>query len=171
MDRTSDGRKAWITLKAFYEGEDFLQRIQDESFAILANTSYRGESQRFNFERYVARHLKAHKLLVEADYNHGMGMDESTKIQHLKAGIRVEAGLEHAITTACTTGLFVSFLSAEVEQRKIRKRELKSSANISAVAGDEDHKRSAMPRSRSGDHHNQNKTSEVVDGVRVYGKF
>ena len=37
--------------------------------------------------------------------------------------------------------------------------------------GDEDRKRSAMPRNRSGDHHNQNKTSEEVDGVRVYGKF
>ena len=68
MDRTSNGRQAWLTLKSFYEGEDFQQRLQDEAFSILTNTVYRGESARFNFETYVNRHLKAHELLLEAGY-------------------------------------------------------------------------------------------------------
>ena len=127
-DRSSDGRKAWNILKNFYEGEDFKQRLQDEAFVLLNKSIYKGNSSRHNFESYINRHIKAHKLLLEAGYNEGEGMDNSTKIQHLKGGIRLEAGLEHAITSARTMGLlrgsfqaFVSFLSAEVDQKEARK--------------------------------------------------
>jgi len=89
----------------FYEGEDFLQHVQDEAFSLLSNCSYRGEGSKVNFESYVNQHLKAHKMLLETNYNNGFGMDESTKIQHLKQGIRYEASLEHVLTTARTSGL------------------------------------------------------------------
>ena len=133
FDKTADGRKAWRTLKTFYEGEDFKQRLQDDAFTILNNSIYKGNSNRNNFESYVNKHLKAHKFLLEAGYNNGIGMDDSTKIQHLKSGIRFEAGLEHALTTARTMGMnrgtfqkFVSFLSAEVDQKKVQGIEGKS---------------------------------------------
>ena len=120
-NHTSNGRKAWITLKNFYEGEDFKQRLQDEAFVLLNKSIYKGNSSRHNFESYVNRHIKAHKLHLEAEYNGGEGMDDSTKIQHLKAGICLKAGLEHAITSARTMGLlrgtfqaFVPFLLAKV---------------------------------------------------------
>ena len=135
IDRSSNGRKAWTILKTFYEGEDFTQRLQDEAFSILNSTAYRGETARSSFETYVTRHIKAHKLLIEADYGpQGDGMDDSTKIQHFKAGIKLEAGLEHALTSARTSGLnhgtftqFVSFLQSEVDSKNNRKRELRAS--------------------------------------------
>ena len=135
IDRISNGRKAWKILKAFYEGEDYKQRLQDEAFSILNSTAYRGETARSNFETYVTRHIKAHKLLIEADYGpQGYGMDNSTKIQHLKAGIKFEAGLEHQLTSARTARLyqgtltgFVSFLQSEVDAKNNRKRELRAS--------------------------------------------
>ena len=135
IDRTSNGRKAWKILKDFYEGEDFTQRLQDEAFSILNSTVYRGETARTNFESYVTRHIKAHKLLIEASYGpDNNGMDDSTKIQHFKSGIKLEAGLEYALTSARTAGMiqgtftaFVSFLQGEVDAKNNRKRELKVS--------------------------------------------
>ena len=46
-------------------------------------------------------------------------MDDATMIQHLKSGIKLDAGLEHAMTTARTNKLtqgdfqgYVSFMAA-----------------------------------------------------------
>ena len=171
MDCTSNGRRAWLTLKSFYEGEDFQQRLQDEAFSILTNTVYRGESARFNFESYVNRHLKAHKLLLEAGYNGGSGMDESTKIQHLKSGIKFDAGLEHAITTSRTSGLlrgtfqaFVAFLSAEVDQKQVRKRELKS-LRVSGTRA-----KGCNRRGKDRSSEKNQELSEVVEGKTIYRK-
>ena len=133
IDRTSDGRKAWTILKDFYEGEDFKQRLQDEAFSILNTTAYRGDTARSDFASFVTRHIKAHKLLIEAEYgNNGEGMDDSTKIQHIKQTIKLEAGLEHSLTSARTAGLFkgtftnfVSFLQGEVDAKNNRKKELR----------------------------------------------
>ena len=163
-NQTSNGRQAWITLKNFYEGEDFMQRLQDEAFIILKNTMYRGESAKHRFENYVNRHIKAHKLLVEAGYNDNKGMDNSTKIQHLKSGIKFEAGLEHALTTSRTSGLlrgtfaeFASFLQAEVDGKQDRKRELKSNVNVSKNNTQRNGKKPSVP-------------SETVEGKRVEGR-
>ena len=164
-NQTSNGRQAWITLKSFYEGEDFMQRLQDEAFILLKNTIYRGEAPKHRFETYVNRHIKAHKLLVEAGYNDNKGMDNSTKIQHLKSGIKLEAGLEHALTTSRTSGLlrgsfaeFASFLQAEVDGKQDRKRELKTNVNISKNNAQRNNKKPSSV------------LSEMVDGKRVEGR-
>ena len=56
------------------------------------------------------------------------------KFSILKAGIKLVAGLEHALTSARTAGLnhgtftaFVSFLQSEVDAKNNRKRELRAS--------------------------------------------
>ena len=168
FDKRNDGRRAWNTLKEYFEGEDYKQRLQDEAFGILTSTVYRGESQRYNFSSYVNRHVKAHKLLISADYNidgNGkvQGMDESTKIQHFKTGIKLEAGLEAQLSAARTNGKqrglfsdYVSYLQAEVDAKNLRKKELKSAAptrNVSKI-DHESNKSNSM-------------TSQVVDGKRV----
>lgn len=102
----------------------------------------RGESLRYDFESYVNRHIKAHKLLIEAEYNKDSvtgevrGMDESTKIQHFKSGVKLEAGLETQLSAARTLNKhrssfadYVSYLQAEVNAKNQRKKELKSGGN------------------------------------------
>ena len=113
---------------------------QDEAFAILKNTIYKGESNKHKFEYYANKHIRAHKLLVESVYNNGHGMDDATKIQHLKSEIKIEASLEHALTTSRTSGLlrgtfteFVSFLQAEVNEMQSRRRELRTNININKM--------------------------------------
>ena len=175
-DKTSNGRKAWQVLKMFYEGEDFKQRLQDEAFSILNHTIYRGESLRYDFESYVNRHIKAHKLLIEAEYNKDSktgevrGMDESTKIQHFKTGVKLEAGLETQLSAARTLNKhkstfadYVSYLQAEVNAKNQRKKELKSSGsprqrNISKVDYEKKNKNGNKPRWK------------MVDGKRIEAK-
>lgn len=143
FNSTANGRKAYLTLKTFYEGEDFHQRLQDQAFAIFKNTIYKGSTQKWKFDNYVRKHITAHKLLIEAEYNKDpvsgevKGMDDSTKIQHLKGGIKPEANLEYALSLARTSGItkktfteFVSYLQAEVTAMENRKSELRAGLSV-----------------------------------------
>ena len=174
-DKTSNGRKAWQILKKFYEGEDFLQRLQDEAFSILSNTIYRGESPRYTFESYVDRHMKAHKLLVDAGYNQDpttdkvLGMDDSTKIQHFRAGIKLDAGLEQQLSAARTNNKhrstfadYVSFLQAEVDIKNQRKKELKTNNSSKRAVAKVEHGKNSNKGKKS--------RSRFVDGKRVESK-
>ena len=139
-----NGKAAVASLGKYYEGEDFVERNIEQAFAALSNTFYKGEHKNFNFEKYVGVHLEAHRLLNEASYNNGNGMDDATKIQHLKSGIKMDAGLEHAMTTARTNKLaagdfqgYVSFMAAEVDVKSQRLKQLNSSRSrmISGLRG------------------------------------
>ena len=174
-DSTSNGRGAWITLKTFYEGEDFTQRLEDEAFSILSHTNYKGETTRFNFEQFVNRHLKAHKLLLEAGYNNSQGMDESTKIQHLKRGIKAEAGLEHALSSSRTNGLLrgtfqalVSFLAAEVHEKRARKEELGSRVRVAEINSKSNIN---YKKGRNTKVDLRGKLNEIVEGKRIESRL
>ena len=74
-------------------------------------------------------------MLEDAKYNNGAGMDDSTKIQHFKTGIKSDANLEVALTQLRSQpGLYATFtavstfLSAEVDHKQIRRTQLKSNS-------------------------------------------
>ena len=171
-DKTSNGHKAWTLLTNFYEGEDFQTRMKDSAFSKMLQTFYRGDSIRFSFEKYVAVHKQAHKMLEDSQYNDGHGLDDSTKCHHFIAGIKEQAGLEHALCTARSNPKYrdftslVSFLSAEVDHRNLRRQQLKSGRNkdrnVSGVRGDKDKKNKGNKTN--------NFPSKTVDGKVVYGK-
>ena len=126
FSRGKNGRQAYMTLLAYYEGEDFKERSVERAFSTMDSCAYRGEKARFSWEKYVNIHLTAHKDLAKSNYNAGAGLDEATKIQHLKRGIKPEAGLEHALTTArgqaalqASFQRLVNFLTAEVDNKNI----------------------------------------------------
>ena len=70
-----DGKRAWKALSSFHEGENFIQKTQDEAMSILSSTYYKGEARNFGFEDYINKYLNAHKKLSEVGYNNGLGMD------------------------------------------------------------------------------------------------
>ena len=99
------------------------------------NTWYKGETNKFNFEKYTNIHKSAHKMLEDAGYNGGTGMDDSTKTQHFKSGIKTDTGLENALTTLRSQpGVYntfttvVNFLKAEVEHKQIRRTQLRNTS-------------------------------------------
>jgi hypothetical protein len=140
-NNSKNGRAAWNSLKTFYEGEDFQQRNRELAFTKLSTTFYRGETHRFNFEKYIAIHKEAHKQLEDAGYNGGVGLDDETKVQHFKTGIKVEAQLEHAISAARANPMyhgfdqFVSYMSAEVDHKALRKSQMRTARerNVSSI--------------------------------------
>ena len=131
-NNSKNGRAAWNSLKVFYEGEDFQQRNRELAFTKLSTTFYRGETHRFSFKKYVAIHKEAHKQLEDAGYNGGAGLDDETKVQHFKTGIKLKAQLGHAISAAQANPLyhgfdqFVSYMSAEVDHKTLRKKQMKT---------------------------------------------
>ena len=87
-DTKSDGRQAWLSLRQFYEGEDFIERTRESAFARIRSTFYKGETSKFDFEKYINVHKTAHKMLQDCNFNNGSDLDDATKIQHFMSGIR-----------------------------------------------------------------------------------
>ena len=179
-ERSRDGRRAWTAIKAYFEGEDFVQRTQDQAMATLSNTYYRGETKNFKFEDYVNAHLTAHKKLLQVGYNAGNGMDEATKVHHFKTNILPSADLEGAISLARlkereSFTVYVAFLSTEVDFRSARKKQMVKTGkdrNVSAVkSNDTGKKRSGQSQSRRRSNNLGPVLFEVVGGKRVESKM
>lgn len=119
--------------------------MKNIAFTKLANTFYQGETGRFKFEEYVNVHKQAHRTLLDADYNKGREMDDATKAQHFKTGIKLEAGLETQLSNVRSNPQylifpnFVLYLAAEVEHKTIRCKESKPSNRERNVSFDKDH--------------------------------
>ena len=71
-------------------------------------------------------------MLQEAECNAGKGMDDDTKIQHFKNGIKVEAGIEYALiqmrahaTNYATFTQVTTFLSGEIQHKQLRRAQIK----------------------------------------------
>ena len=114
-------------------------------------------------------------MLEDAGYNNGLGMDDATKIQHFKHGIRESAGLEVALTQTRANVAYkrfdhlVSFLTAEVDHKSNRKKQLNSSKDrrvSSYKAGG----RGNDNKNRQKGGKSNNSLSKVVDGRTLYAK-
>ena len=87
----SNGRRAWnITI---LWGCRLHAKTSGRNIHYIKNTVYKGESNKQKFEYYANKCIKVHKLLVGSGYNNDIGLDDATKIQHLKSRIKIEASL------------------------------------------------------------------------------
>ena len=50
----------------------------------LSCSSYSGEKQNVNFEKYVNLHLTSHRKLEESGHNEGLGLTDDMKIQYFE---------------------------------------------------------------------------------------
>ena len=162
---SNNGRGAWLALKQFYEGQDFQARLKEQAFNKILHTFYRGDTHRFNFEKYIAVHKEAHKHLEDSGYNEGSGLDESTKCHHFISGIKESAGLEHALTAARSNPQYrdyislTSYLTSEVDHRNLRKQQLKK-GNDRTISG--------VEKTKSKD--NSKFKSKFIGGKKVFAK-
>ena len=142
--RQEDGRKAWEALRAYYEGEDYINRTMQECLTKVRTMYYRGDTPRFNFEKFIDRQKECYKRLRDVGYNNGLGLDDALKCLNLKQMILPEAQLENALSLAHTQGLFngdfdnlVHFLKDEVDEMTIRRTQVRAnrSHRVSSVCG------------------------------------
>ena len=141
------GCNAWNALIVFYEGENYLKNLREIAFNKLQNTFYCGETNRFTFENYINIHKQAHKMLQDAQFSDGAGLDNSMKVQYFRAGIKAEAGIEVALSTSRSNAQYddfdalISYLASEVEHHKMRKAQLHNSVKrVSGVQRCNNHK-------------------------------
>ena len=177
--RTKNGRGAWQALVTFYEGEDFRQNQRETAFMKLQSTFYRGETNRFNFEKYVSIHKYCHKMLEDAQFNNGSGLDDESKMTYFRNGIQSVADLDIPLSNSRTNGrgntfdTLVSYLSAEVNHNSLRKKQLKSAINktVSAVERNKGKNNNSSGKGGKGKGKGNKVPSEVVDGKRVEGRW
>lgn len=172
FESSEDGRKAWFALKGYYEGEDFVQRSQDQAMNTLSNTVYRGETRFFKFEDYINSHLGAHKKLKQIGYNDGKGMDESTKIHHFKQNILPAADLENAISLARSKEKekfsdYVTFLSTEVDFKVSRRKHLQKSGKDRNVSQLNDDRNARNNSSKFNEDNKRQMLYKTVEGKKL----
>jgi hypothetical protein len=77
-------------------------------------------------------HLKCHKILQDAQFNGGMGLDYESKITYFRNGIKSDAGLEIAISNSRsnprlnTFDSLLSFFTTKVQHNSLCRKQLKS---------------------------------------------
>lgn len=67
FDATSNGRAAWLSLKAHFEGESYRNRNVEEAYSTLEGLHYEGERRGFTFEKFVEKHNEAYLELERYD--------------------------------------------------------------------------------------------------------
>ena len=117
-------------------------------------------------------------MLEDAGYNGGQGLDDATKVQHFKTGIQTDAGLEHSLSSVRANPRLqqftplVSFLSAEVEHKSLRKQQLRGAKDrqVSQVKSDRGGGKNGNGNGQGNGKNVKSAKSKVVDGVRVYAR-
>ena len=77
-------------------------------------------------------------MLHNKQFSNGAGLDNSMKVQYFRAGIKVEAGIEVALSTSRSNAQYddfdalISYLVSEVEHHKIRKAQLHNSVKCAS---------------------------------------
>ena len=83
-DKKRDGRKAWKSLIAHYEGDSVINRNKEAAYASITCAEYLGDRRNFTFETFVTLHQQAHLDLER----YGEAVPESKKVRDLLAGIK-----------------------------------------------------------------------------------
>ena len=96
FSRSKDGRSAYLALRNRYESPAYNDALKTQANNTITTTFYKGDNTKFNWEKFVALHMEAHRKFEEINEP----LPESMKILHLKTGIRPEAGLEAELAVA-----------------------------------------------------------------------
>ena len=128
FSKEKNGRKAFKALRERYEGSSYHDLIKTQANAMMMKTFYRGDTMKFNWERFISIHLEAHRMFEDINEP----LTESMKILFLKGDIRPEAALESSLEVA--KGLpgvsdnfdrFVSHITSSVTNKRSRAEILK----------------------------------------------
>jgi len=88
--RTRDGRAAYFGLYNHYLGPNNVDNMASMAEKRLAAATYKGETRRWDFERYVNVQKQQHTILEGLTAHGYAGIDERSKVRHLLNGIQTE---------------------------------------------------------------------------------
>ena len=80
-----------MALYDHYLGPNAVDNTASKAEKALANSSYRNEQRRWNFEKYATQQKRQH-IILENLVQHGYkGIDERTKVRYLLDGIKTDS--------------------------------------------------------------------------------
>jgi hypothetical protein len=83
IDRTKNGRAAWLVLRAHYEGESFLNKQKEDTYKTIESVHYKGERATFTFEHFSGILTKGYNDLQR----YGEPVLEAKKVRDLLSKI------------------------------------------------------------------------------------
>jgi hypothetical protein len=83
VNRSKDGRTAWLILRTHYEGKSFLTKQKGEAYKVIEGLHYKGETLTFTFEHFTGLLTKSHNDLQR----YGEPVLESKKVRDLLSKI------------------------------------------------------------------------------------
>lgn len=88
--RARDGRAAFFDLYQHFLGPNNVDNMAAKAESILQTTTFKSDSRRWTFEKYVNLHKQQHSIL-EGLTEHGYaGIDARSKVRHLIEGIKTD---------------------------------------------------------------------------------
>jgi len=88
--KAQDGRGAFIALKDHYLGENNVNNMATALEADLEGLSYTGETRRWNFEKYVNKHVEIYNTAEDLKSHGYAGMDDASRVRRLVNGIKTD---------------------------------------------------------------------------------
>jgi hypothetical protein len=86
--RKKDGHAAYFSLKKHHLGEDAVSTMASALEAQLASLSYTNEGRRWNFEKYVTKHVELYNQSENLKRFGYHGLDDRSRVRKLLAGIK-----------------------------------------------------------------------------------
>ena len=83
-----DGIGAYNSLRQHYLGRNAVNNMATELEAEFNNLSYNGETRRWNFEKYVTKHVELYNRVQELEAYGYSGMDVQSRVRKFISGIK-----------------------------------------------------------------------------------
>ena len=119
--KTKDGRNAYLSLYAHHLGPSAVDNMSSAAEKALKNSNYKGESKKWNFDKYVRVQMEQHQILSDLKEHGYSGIDDRSKVRHLMGGINTAAldSVKSTILTSTTlrsdftacVGLYQDFIT------------------------------------------------------------
>ena len=85
---TKDGRKAFFALKNHFLGANNTQNLAAKAEAEMMALVYTGEKARFNFEKFLTKHVEIYNRLQDLVAYGYAGIDDGSRVRRLLQGIK-----------------------------------------------------------------------------------
>ena len=134
VDKSKNGRAAWLALRGHYEGESFLNKQKEDTYKVLEGAHYKGERATFTFEHFAGILTKGYNDLQR----YGEPVLETKKVRDLlskitdpklesaKQAIRINVQYKNSFDLA------INFLSESVDTIDKAKPRMISEVGLSA---------------------------------------
>jgi hypothetical protein len=129
IDRTKDGRAAWLALRAHYEGESYMNKQKEDAYRLIEHLHYKGERATFTFEHFSGQLTKAYNdlqrynepILESKKVRDLLNKISDPKLESAKQAIRINSTYKNDFSMA------LNFLAESVDTQVGNKTRMISS--------------------------------------------